>query len=212
MNSDTNLRSHWNKTYEKTEVEKLGWYEDIPEQSLQLIEKCNLDKKARILNAGSGASTLIDTLLQLGYNNIIANDISENALNKLKTRLGEAGSSKVEFIVDDLLNPSNLSRIEKVDLWHDRAVLHFFTDIADQNAYFNLLNNLVKPKGFAIIATFNLNGATKCSGLDVYRYDKAMIAEKIGNSFKLIDSFDYTYTMPSGNTREYVYTLFQRIN
>lgn len=148
MISNTNLHSHWNKTYEKTEIEKLGWYEDIPEQSLQLIEKCNLDEKARILNVGAGAYTLIDTLLQLGYDNIIANDISENALNKLKTRLGEEGSSKVEFIVDDLLNPTNLNRIEKVDLWHDRAILHFFTAIDDQNAYFDLLNKLVKAKGF----------------------------------------------------------------
>ena len=32
----------------------------------------------------------------------------------------------------------------------------------------------------------------------------------LGRTFKLMEAFDYTYTMPSGNTREYVYTLFHR--
>jgi len=31
------------------------------------------------------------------------------------------------------------------------------------------------------------------------------------DDFKLIDSFDFTYTMPSGNTRDYIYTLSERL-
>ncbi len=204
-----NLQSHWNNAYDKTETKKLGWYEESCAPSIDLIGQCNLSKDASIINVGAGSTKLTDELLYLGYTNLIANDISTVALHKLKFRLG-IKAQYVEFIVDDLTNPEFLNKIEKVDLWHDRAVLHFFNKKEEQDVYFNLLNKLVKPKGYAIIATFNLDGALKCSGLPVHRYDKNMLKEKLKNDFELIEDFDFTYTMPSLDTREYIYTLFRR--
>jgi chemotaxis methyl-accepting protein methylase len=95
-------------------------------------------------------------------------------------------------------------------LWHDRAVLHFFTEQSQQKAYFDLVKKALKPKGFVILAEFNLEGAKKCSGLDVFNYNEEMLQERLGSDFELLKSFNYTYTQPSGNTREYVYTLFQK--
>jgi len=112
--------------------------------------------------------------------------------------------------VDDLTNPTEINVLQNLDLWHDRAVLHFFTDANSQETYFELIKKLVKQNGFVIIAAFNLNGATKCSGLPVHRYDANLLQEKLGNGFELIESFDYIYTMPSSDTREYIYTLFKR--
>ena len=206
------FKSHWNKVYSRNEIDKLGWYEESPEPSLRLIKKCNLDKSAILLNVGAGASTLVDELLEDGYQNIIANDLSSNALEKLKLRIGSDKSRKVQWVVDDLTQPNELNDLAQVDLWHDRAVLHFFNDEKEQYTYFKLLRKLVKPNGFVIIATFNLGGATKCSGLPVHRFDENMLQKKLGKSFMLIEAFNYTYTMPSGETRQYVYTLFQRIN
>jgi hypothetical protein len=103
-----------------------------------------------------------------------------------------------------------LPEIGPVDLWHDRAVLHFFHKSEEQNAYFNLLKTLVRSGGFVILAAFHLDGGAKCSGLPVYRYDQEMLADKLGSGFQLQQAFDYTYTMPSGDTRKYIYTLFQR--
>ena len=68
----------------------------------------------------------------------------------------------------------------------------------------------MKIDGFVILAEFNLEGAKKCSGLAVFNYNEIMLQERLGNNFKLLRSFNYTYTQPSGNTREYIYTLFQR--
>lgn len=204
------LSSHWDNTYSKNPIDKLGWYEDNPIPSLQLIDKCDLDKDASILNIGAGTSTLIDELLNQGYQNIFANDISSTALEKLKDRLGSQGD-KIEWILDDVTNPELLSQLEKVDLWHDRAVLHFFCDAKSQKAYFDLLRQLVKKNGYVIIAAFNLDGAIKCTGLPIHRYNTEMLHKKLGNDFKLIESFDYIYTMPSGDTRVYVYTLFKRV-
>ena len=210
MNIKTiDLKSHWNKTYDRNDINKLGWYEESPEPSLQLITGCNFNKEARLLNVGAGATTLIDELIKAGYVNIIANDISSSALEKLNDRL-LTDSNKVRFIVDDLTKPSDLNSIEPVDLWHDRAVLHFFTENKVQQSYFKLLKKLVKPKGYVIIASFNLESASKCSGLSVHRYNESMLTEQLGKDFELIECFNYTYTMPSEDTRGYVYTLYRR--
>lgn len=204
------LQKYWNRVYTKKEVDTLGWYEENPIPSLTLIEKCELEKDSHILNVGTGASTLIDHLLELSYENITATDISSASMDKLKTRLGEVESNKVNWIVDDLTLPTELLDMGMVDLWHDRAVLHFLTEESEQNTYFDLLKNKVKSHGYVIIAAFNLEGATMCSGLPVYRYELNTISNKLGKDFTLVDSFDYTYTMPSGDTRAYIYTLFRR--
>jgi len=210
VNQEQDLKAHWNNAYTKTEVHKLGWYEDNLEPSLRLIKKCNLNLDASILNVGAGATTLIDELLKQGYTNIIANDLSETALEKLKERLGDKKDA-IKWVVDDLTKPTVLISLDKIDLWHDRAVVHFFNDENEQNTYFNLVKTLVKNNGFVIIATFNLNGATKCSGLPVHRYNQEMLQGKLGEGFKLLQAFNYNYTMPSGDTRAYVYTLFKKI-
>lgn len=204
------MKTHWERVYQNSRVKSLGWYEENPETSLELINRCNLPEDACILNVGAGATTLVDGLLQAGYRNIIANDISSSALGKLQLRLGPGKSKMVNWIVDDLTNPAELNSLEQIDLWHDRAVLHFFQDSASQDAYFKLLQKLVSKESFVIIAAFNLNGAEKCSGLPVFRYDAAMLQDKLGSEFQLMEAKDYTYLMPSGDTREYVYTLFQR--
>jgi SAM-dependent methyltransferase len=208
--SHKDLTEHWDKTYTR-DVNKLGWYEESPVPSLSLIKKCALNKDASLLNVGVGASTLIDELIKNDYKNIIANDLSSNALEELKKRLG-AESKKVKWIVDDLTNSIELIKLEQVDLWHDRAVLHFFNEKQEQDSYFNLVKKLVKKNGYVIIGAFNLNGATKCSGLYVFRYNEKMIQKRMGDDFKLIESFDYIYTNPFGDTREYIYTLYKRIN
>ncbi len=204
------LTHHWENVYSKSAVETLGWYEDNPEPSLKLIKNCQLPGEAAILNVGAGASKLVDVLVSGGYKNVIANDLSTLALDALKARLGDDLIGKVKWIVDDLTQPRKLLELDQVDLWHDRAVLHFFTEPADQETYFSLLKKLVRINGFVIIAAFNLSGATKCSGLPVCRYDQHMLQKKLGSGFELLESFDQTYLTPSGSTRPYVYALFRR--
>lgn len=189
----------------------MGWYESSPEPSLSLIEHCGLEKNAAILNVGAGATILVDKLLERGYNHIIANDISQAALDELQLRLGPQLSEQVHWIVDDLTDPGELHELGQIDLWHDRAVLHFFHKDSSRRSYFDLLRKLVRSGGYVIIAAFNLNGAPTCSGLPVFRYNVHMLQEKLGDDFKLLEAFDHTYTQPSGDTRAYVYTMFRRI-
>lgn len=123
---DYNYTNHWDNKYQTTEDSKLGWFEDNPQPTLKLLEKCNLSKDAIILNVGAGTTTLIDELVKEGFTNVIANDISEIALNKLQQRIKDNYNYNLNCIVDDLTNPTTLNSIGKVDMWIDRAVLHFF--------------------------------------------------------------------------------------
>ena len=204
------FKNHWNTAYSKTETAKLGWYEEKSEPTLELIQKTKLPFDATILNVGSGSSTLIDDLLKGGYVNLIANDISSKGLESLKERL-KGDAKNVTYIVDDLTNSIKLNQLDKVDLWNDRAVLHFFLLEKERRAYFNLLQKTVKEDGFVIISTFAMNGAKKCCGLDVHRYNSEMIKNYLGNDFELIEAFNYTFTNPNGDSRPYVYTLFKRV-
>jgi len=202
--------NHWNNIYRNSKVETLGWFEKSSNSSVELIKKCNLSKQDPVLIAGAGATTLVDYLLKEGYCNIIANDISSTAFDKLKERLGGSSSRKIKWVVDDLTNPKELSKLPEIALWHDRAVLHFFLEKNQQETYFNLVRKLVRSKGYVIIAAFSLSGASRCSGLAVHRYNEEMLKNHLGKNFQLMNAFNHIYTMPSGETRKYIYTLFQR--
>jgi len=204
------LDEYWCAMYTDVDITKLGWYEEKSSPSLELIKKTKLAKDAKQFHVGAGATTLIDSLVEGGFTNLIVNDISSCALNKIKNRIGEKQEA-VAWIVDDLVNPTALENMPKVDLWNDRAVLHFFTKEKDQEAYFNVLNTKVKKNGFVILSVFNLEGATSCSGLEVKRYNAAMLQEKLGKNYQLLEKFNHIYTMPNGEDRPYVYTLFRRI-
>lgn len=201
-------KKHWEEVYHSIPTDKLGWYEESPKPSIDLFVECKLSHDSRILNVGAGTSTFIDYLVEEDYKQLLVADISESAINQLKSRLG-GKAEQVEWIVDDLTGAEELDKIKQVDLWHDRAVLHFFTDETDQKAYFDLLKKLVKPGGFVIIAVFSLEGVKMCSGLPVKNYSTDMLQEKLGNNFKLIRNFNFLYTTPRGNPRDYIYTLFQ---
>lgn len=208
-NPNLSTKEHWQKVYTKDE-HLLGWYQQEAVPSLKMIANCQLNKNAHILDVGSGASVLIDNLLDLGYQQITASDISQKGLEKSRERLGQR-ASKVAWLVDDLCNPKALNDIENVDLWHDRAVLHFLIDPKDRQSYFDLLDKKVKKGGCVILAVFSTQTAKKCSGLPLRQYDKELLCEFLGSNYQLLEHFMHNYTMPSGDIREYIYTRFGKI-
>ena len=206
-----NYKDHWDNVYSKSVSAKLGWYQVEATPSLEIIQDLDINRDDdAILVVGAGVTTLADGLIKYGYRNLIFSDISKKALSNLKERL-KPHKVKFKYIVDDLTNPQELNKLMNITLWHDRAVLHFLTEEIQKQKYLALMHKVIKIGGYAIIATFSLEGAAKCSGLDVYRYSKDMLIEYLGKSFELIKSFDYTYIQPSGNKRPYIYTIFKKI-
>jgi EEF1A lysine methyltransferase 2 len=201
------LKDHWDNAYLKSPENRLGWFEQEFSPSLRLLDQCKLETKDPCLLVGSGNSQFPDKLLERGLEELWVTDISEVAIQEVKARLGE----KINYRVGDILQAKTLEGVPPIQLWFDRAVLHFFTEKKDQETYFNFLRNEVKQGGYVIFAEFNLSGSEKCSGLPVFRYDEKRYQERLGNEFKLLDGFDHTYIMPSGNARPYSYALFQRL-
>jgi len=204
------MKEHWEEIYAALDEDELTWYEEIPEPSIKLLSKCHINKDESILDVGAGASTFIDYLINQGFKNIIAADISENALNKIKERLSKGKASSVRWIVDDITMPVHIHDLRDIAVWHDRAVLHFLLEEKQQKVYLSTLKKVLKNNGYVIIAAFSLKGAKKCTGLDVKNYDQDLLAKFLGEDFKLLEYFDHTYYMPSGEPRPYIYALFQK--
>ena len=103
--------------------------------------------------------------------------------------------------------------MQKIDFWYDRAVLHFFTDEEQQKNYFSLIRDKINVDGYVLLSQFAKGGAKKCCGLDVVNYDDQMFQNGLGDKFKLVESFLYSYQHPyNSNRRKYIYSLYKRIN
>jgi EEF1A lysine methyltransferase 2 len=199
--------NHWDNIFSKTEDTKLGWYENDTSQTFKLLNEIPNLEKSNVFLPGAGTSILIDDLV-FKVNNLILNDISREALNRVKLRL-KKGSEKIIWLCQNIAHPI-MPEIPEIDIWIDRAVLHFLTDENDIIGYFKNLKSVLKTGGHALFAEFSLEGAPKCAGLTLHRYSVDELSSRLGESFNLISQFDYTYINPFGDPRPYIYTLFQK--
>ena len=72
--------AHWEKVYLSKAADAVSWYRPHLELSLNLIVHVAGGSSAAILDIGGGASTLVDDLLDRGYQNLTVLDISPAAL------------------------------------------------------------------------------------------------------------------------------------
>jgi 2-polyprenyl-3-methyl-5-hydroxy-6-metoxy-1,4-benzoquinol methylase len=197
-------KAHWEAVYGSKAPDAVSWYRAHLERSLELIEWSCADKSASIIDVGGGESTLVDDLLGRGYRSITVLDISEKALEVARERLGPR-ASQVSWIAADITKAHLPAR--RYDVWHDRAVFHFLTDPADRAAYVRQVASSVRVGGHVIVATFGPEGPTKCSGLDVVRYDADSLHGEFGAAFKMEGSGTEIHHTPFGTTQQFLYCL-----
>jgi len=195
-------QSHWEKVYATKDPTKVSWYRPHLETSLQLITDAAGDRDARIIDVGGGESTLVDDLLAGGYRNVSVLDISSTALTVAKARIGAAADT-VHWLSGDVTTFAFPRH--HYDVWHDRAVFHFLTDAASRAAYVRQVAHAVRPGGHVIVATFGPEGPTKCSGLDVVRYDPDTLHDQFGPSFQLEKHLTELHRTPAGSTQQFTY-------
>jgi EEF1A lysine methyltransferase 2 len=80
------LKNHWDNIFSKTDDKKLGWYEKDTSQTFKLLNKIPDKENSTVFIPGAGTSVLIDDLAPI-VNKLILNDISEEALNRVRQRL-----------------------------------------------------------------------------------------------------------------------------
>ncbi|WP_165246925.1 class I SAM-dependent methyltransferase [Paludisphaera soli] len=198
-------KERWEEVYStKAEV---SWYQEDPRLSQELIRKFAPPGRGRILDVGGGASRLVDALLGLDFERVAVLDIAEAALERSRRRLG-ARASEVEWIVADV---TTVGDVGGFDLWHDRAVFHFLTDAEDREAYVDLARRTLPVGGHLIVATFADDGPTRCSRLDVRRYDAESMAAALGDGFRLIEQARERHETPWGASQSFFYGVFRRV-
>ena len=113
------------------------------------------------------ASTLVDRPARRGLPQSSPCSISPTPHSRVaRERLG-ARAANVRWVEADV-RAAPLAALYAV--WHDRAVFHFLTDARDRAAYVESIRAAVRPDGHVIVASFALDGPTRCSGLPVVRY------------------------------------------
>ena len=199
--------AHWEAVYRTKPADQVSWFQPHLDASLELIRATGAGRGARILDVGGGASTLVDDLLEAGFEAITVLDVSAAALAIARRRLGEA-ASRVCWIEGDItrvdLAPAS------VDVWHDRAALHFLVDPSDRLAYTRQLRRAVAPGGHVILSAFGPEAPPKCSGLPVHRYDAAGLQAVAGEDLILRESRSQIHRTPSGGAQPFIVCRLQR--
>ena len=197
-------KKHWENIYQKKEIDGVSWYQKVPIESLQLIKKYSLSNSDKIIDIGCGKSFLADNLLELNYTNISLVDISSNALKGVKDRLQ---NKSLNFIETDILN---FNSNDKYDIWHDRAVFHFITNLEGIKKYISLCNEYINKEGILIIGTFAEDGPLKCSGLEIKRYSVDQISDLFEESFELVESFKMLHKTPFDTEQSFSFCVLRK--
>lgn len=199
-------QAHWEGVYTKKGENEVSWFQENPAPSLELIAQVGATSASAIIDIGGGASRLVDNLVERGFENVTVLDLSEAALEAAKARLRDR-TAQVHWIVADA---TVWEPLRAYDIWHDRAAFHFLTEDRDRAAYVARLELALKVGGYAIIATFALDGPERCSGLPVVRYDPVSLGQILGRAFQLVDTRGHAHATPWRTEQSFQFSVFRR--
>lgn len=203
-----NPQAHWEKVYSTKKLNEVSWYQPTPQHSLDFIEQLTIPKTAAILDVGGGDSLLADHLLAEGFSNITVLDISEQAINRAKKRLGK-NADKINWIVSDI---TEFSTEKKYDCWHDRAAFHFLTTAEQVEKYLAVAQKHLSETGRMIIGTFSTQGPEKCSGLPVKQYSEQSLTGALKKWFEKIRCITVDHITPFNTIQNFLFCSFKKLN
>lgn len=197
-------KEHWEAVFAVKKETEVSWYQEYPQTSVRFVKELNLPLNAKIIDIGGGDSYFIDALLDLGYTNLTLLDISEKAIERIKTRLGTK-AEKVHFIVSDVLD---FNTTETYDFWHDRASFHFLTESNQIKKYAELVSKAVTSQGTMVIGTFSEKAPKKCSGLDITQYNEDKMKVFFNENFETISCFTEDHKTPFDTIQNFIFCKF----
>jgi SAM-dependent methyltransferase len=173
---------------------------------MEFVDLFELPLQASIIDIGGGDSNLVDALLERGYTNITVLDISANAIERTKARLGKK-AALVQWIVCDV---TAFVPNQQYDFWHDRAAFHFLTDNTSVASYTQIAQKAIKPGGYFVLGTFSNNGPKKCSGLDIQQYSRSSMFAVLGPFFRKIKCRETVHITPFQTNQNFLFCSFKR--
>lgn len=202
----------WDAIYAAKGACGVSWYQASPSPSVQWIEALAPEPTSQLIDVGAGASTLVDALLKRGYRAITLLDQSAIALAMTRERL-QADPVLAQWVTGiDWLQGDLLDAVlphHGYDLWHDRAVFHFFTSESERQRYRQLLRQALRPGGHLILATFAADGPSHCSGQPVRRYSLEDLVLALGPGFDLVDHRQDRHLTPAGHGQPFLHACFR---
>ncbi len=202
----SNSKEHWENVFATKKETDVSWFQEYPKTSIDFIELFNLPLHANIIDIGGGDSYFIDALIEKGFQNIYLLDISSNAIERTKKRLGDK-ANHVTYIVSDIIE---FKPNVKFDFWHDRAAFHFLTDEENIFKYISIAEVAIKKSGYLILGTFSDEGPKKCSGLEIQQYTEASMSVRFEVAFNRIKCIRENHITPFHTTQNFLFCSFQK--
>lgn len=199
-------KDHWENIYRTKSEDEVSWFQSYPKTSMEFVKLFNLPLSANIIDIGGGDSHFVDALLDKGFKNIYVLDISANAIERAKQRLGDR-AFKVQWIVSDI---TEYEPLVQFDFWHDRAAFHFLTTEDKIYKYVSIAEDAIKKDGYLILGTFSENGPTKCSGLEIKQYSEASMSARFEVDFDRIKCIQEDHTTPSKAVQNFLFCSFKK--
>lgn len=196
----------WEGVHDSKDIDGVSWWQSVPELSLGLVDKAGLGLDEPIVDVGAGWSTLVDHLVERGYRDLSAVDLSTTALQTVRDRLGPAGAHVVLTVADVL----DLRMGRQYALWHDRAVYHFLIEPDERADYLASLERSLRPGGWLVVATFGPDGPTTCSGLPIVRYTHTELAAQFPG-YELVGTAGEEHLTPWGTSQQFTAVLMRRL-
>lgn len=199
-------KQHWENVFKTKTPEEVSWFQTYPKTSIEFVDLFHLPPDANIIDIGGGDSHFVDALLDKGFKNIYVLDISANAIERAKQRLGES-ASKVNWIVSDI---TEFEPQVQFDLWHDRAAFHFLTAEESIHKYVTIAENAIKKDGHLILGTFSEKGPKKCSGLEIKQYSEASLSASFQVSFERVKCITEDHVTPFNTVQNFLFCCFRK--
>lgn len=200
----SSLAERWNARYQQ--VPPLAPLANA-DSSLRLASATGLAHDAPILDVGCGTSAFLAGLLAQRYRNLLATDISATALQQHRRQLGPERADQILWLEDDITNPRQVRALQPILLWHDQGLLQEFPTVPQQAAYRRLLDHMLLPGGWLILAARAPDAAVPEGKLT---YTAAQLAALLGEDYQVQQHFQAPYGRLTEAVQPYTYALFRR--
>jgi len=200
-------QQHWDNVYSIKAANEVSWFQAYPKASMEFLGYIDLPSSANIIDIGGGDSHFVDALLEKGYQNIWVLDISANAIERAKKRLGKRASD-VHWVISDV---TAFEPPVSFDFWHDRAAFHFLTTDDKIDSYVSIAEKAIKTGGNLVVGTFSENGPAKCSGLDIKRYSEDAMSARFKAKFEKIRCIQEDHRTPFNTIQNFLFCSFRKL-
>ena len=194
----------------ETELKKLGYWNDIYSKqnyfgtgptilALEAHELIKNNSITNILELGCGQGR--DSLFFANFgHNVIATDISENAINSVKKIKNEKNIENLELHLHDTLNPFNFTDL-KFELIYSNLALQFF-NLKQLSGILSNIKKIMKPNSFFLFSTkksgdkyFNFGNklsenSFEYNGITRFFFNKSELENILKNHFTIISFED----------------------